>query len=125
MRIASRLLIFVLIALLAFWFTAANSGERVTVDLVVLRLTIPLPLVVFGSVLVGMLAVLLVGLKADLQTRRAIQKFREVATASAPSGRVSEPPVSETLISEPQASGKDRPDEALTAESRRPSAHQP
>jgi hypothetical protein len=97
----------------------------VTVDLVLLRLTVPLPLVVFGSVLVGMLAVLLVGLKADLQTRRAIQRFREVATASKPSSRVSELPVSETLISEPRAPGTDRPDEALTAESQRSSAHQP
>jgi len=125
MRIASRLLIFAMIALLAFWFTAANSGERVTVDLVLLRLTVPLPLVVFGSVLVGMLAVLLVGLKAVLQTRRAIQRFREVATASTPSGRVSDPPVSEPLISELPVSGTDRPDEVYSAESRKPPEHQP
>jgi len=126
MRIASRILIFVLIALLAFWFTAVNSGERVTVDLVILRLMVPLPLVVFGSVLVGMVSVLLVGLKADIQTRRAIQKFREVA-ASAASGRVPEPPVSESLASgrpvvDPTNSEISRPDEATSATSRTPPA---
>ena len=127
MRIASRILVFVLIALLAFWFTAVNSGERVTVDFVILRLTVPLPLVVFGSVLVGMLAVLFVGLKADIQTRRAIQKFREVAAAS---GRVSEPPVSDSLASERPVveqpiSEVRRPEEELSAEPRTPPAQQP
>ena len=92
MQVASRILVFLLVALAAFWFTAANSGERVTVDLVLLRLTAPLPLVVFGSVLVGMIAVLLVGLRADLETRRAILRYREVAARSTAADLASQPP---------------------------------
>ena len=92
MRTASRIFVFLLVALAAFWFTAANSGERVTIDLVLLRLTAPLPLVVFGSVLVGMIAVALVGVRADLETRRSILRYREVAARSTSADPVSEPP---------------------------------
>lgn len=83
MRLASRLLAFALVASLAFWFTSVNAGERVVVDLVVWRVTAPLPLVVFGSILIGMLSVLFVGLRADLRTRRAVERRRRLANRSA------------------------------------------
>lgn len=77
MRIWSRVLVFVVVALAAFWFTVANASERVTVDLVLFRVATSLPLLVFGAMLIGMLAVILVGLRADLQTRRALQRLRQ------------------------------------------------
>ncbi len=90
MRIWSRLLAFLVVALAAFWFTVANANERVTVDLVLFRLTTSLPLLVFGSMLIGMLAVIFVGLRADLQTRRALQRLREPAAGRSPSARSSD-----------------------------------
>lgn len=84
MRSSTRILGFVLAALAAFWFTVVNAGERVEVDLVILRIVAPLPLVVFGSVLVGMLTVMLIGLRADLHTRRMLAKYREVLEGEDP-----------------------------------------
>ncbi len=78
MRIWSRVLVFLVVALAAFWFTVANATERVTVDLVLFRVTTSLPLLVFGAMLIGMLAMIVVGLRADLQTRRALQRLRGV-----------------------------------------------
>lgn len=76
MRAWSRVLSFLLVAGLAFWFTMENAGQRVPVDLILFRVRLSLPLLVFLSVLAGMLAVLLAGLKADLRTRRAIERYR-------------------------------------------------
>lgn len=84
MRAWSRVLSFLLVAGLAFWFTVENAGQRVPVDLILFRVRLSLPLLVFLSVLAGMLAVLLAGLKADLRTRRAIERYR---WGMAPGGR--------------------------------------
>lgn len=78
MKVGSRVVAFLLAAVLAFWFAAENAGEVVTVDLLLFRLRMALPLVVLGSVLVGMLAVFLVGLRADLETRRTLRRYRRV-----------------------------------------------
>lgn len=77
MKLASRVVAFVLVALVAFWFTAENSRELVNVDLFLFRVRASLPLVVFGSMLVGMVAVFLVGLRADLRVRRLLARYRE------------------------------------------------
>lgn len=58
-------------------FAAANGGQRVRIDLgVVTFRSVSLPLVVFVSLLVGMLIVVLVGLRADLRMRRRLERYR-------------------------------------------------
>ncbi|MFQ5691262.1 MAG: lipopolysaccharide assembly protein LapA domain-containing protein [Gemmatimonadota bacterium] len=78
MKTGSRVLSFLLVTGLAFWFTVANAGLRVRVDLLLFRLSLSVPLLVFGAMLIGMLTVLLVGLKEDLRTRRVLERYREV-----------------------------------------------
>ncbi|MFQ5678807.1 MAG: LapA family protein [Gemmatimonadota bacterium] len=78
MRTGVRIAVFLAVGLAAFGFTIANSREMVTVDLLLFRLRASLPFVVLGSVLVGMVAVFLVGLRADLRTRRMLQRYRSV-----------------------------------------------
>ncbi len=106
MRIWSRVLAFLVVALAAFWFTVANASERVTLDLVLFRVTTSLPLVFFGAMLIGMLVMIIVGLRADLQTRRSLQHLRGVAGGppprSAPSTQV--PPPSAQAPSHPSPS---------------------
>ena len=88
MRAWTRLVTFLLVTLVAFWFTVENATESVTVDLVLFRLNAPLPLVVFVAMLAGMLAVLGVGLRADLHTRRMLQRYREVMEGEDPTREV-------------------------------------
>lgn len=84
MKLASRVFAFALAAVLAFWFTAENSRELVNIDLFLLRIRASLPLVVFGSMLAGMLAVFLVGLRADLRARRLLTRYREMIDGREP-----------------------------------------
>ncbi|MDX1395200.1 MAG: hypothetical protein R3195_12455 [Gemmatimonadota bacterium] len=70
MRLTSRFLGLALITLFAFWFAAENAGEMVLVDLVIFRLRISLPLLVFGSVIAGMGVSLAVGWRADRRAAR-------------------------------------------------------
>ena len=86
-RFWSRALAFVLVAGLAFWFTVANAARTVTVDLLLFRVSASVPLVVFGSVLVGMLTVFVVGLRADLQTRRTLERLRRGSERDLPTSR--------------------------------------
>ena len=79
MKFWIRALTFVVVAGLAFGFAVANGDQQVTVELGIVTLrSVSLPVLVFGSVLVGMLAVFLAGLKADLRTRRTLRRYREV-----------------------------------------------
>ena len=64
MRLISRFVGLALVILAAFWFTAANASELVTIDFAFLRIQASLPLVVFGSVLAGMGLSLFVGWRA-------------------------------------------------------------
>lgn len=60
-------------------FAAANGGELVRVDLGLVAFRgVSLPVVVFVSVLLGMAACLLVGLRADLRNRRRLRRYREL-----------------------------------------------
>lgn len=69
----------VLLAGLAAGFAVANGSERVTVELGLITVRrVSLPLVVFVSVLLGMLLVLAAGLRADLRTRRRLRRYREL-----------------------------------------------
>ena len=65
-------------AALATLFAWLNAGESVTVRLgfVTLR-SVSLPAVVFGSILFGMSLLFFTGLRADLKTRRMLERYRE------------------------------------------------
>jgi hypothetical protein len=70
MRLMTRFLGLALVILAAFWFAAANADEIVLVDLVLVRLRISLPLLVFASVLGGMALSLFAGFRAERKQRR-------------------------------------------------------
>ncbi len=77
MRVWVRTLSFLAVAGLSFGFAAANASERVTVRLGIVTLRdVSLPVVVFAAVLTGMIAVFLVGLRADLRARELLQRYR-------------------------------------------------
>ena len=63
MRTLTRILVFAVVILAAFWFTTENANELVNVDLAFIRIRASLPLVVFASILGGM------GLSAALAWR--------------------------------------------------------
>jgi uncharacterized integral membrane protein len=65
-------------AVLASLFTWFNAGELVTLRLgfVTLR-SVSLSAVVFGSILFGMALLFFAGLRADLKTRRMLERYRE------------------------------------------------
>ena len=66
-------------ALLAFWFAAANGSERVRLRLGFITFeSVSVPALVFSAALLGMIALLLVGLQADLRTRRMLRRYREI-----------------------------------------------
>lgn len=72
MRFITRTLAFVILILVAFWFTAENAGQRVQMDFAFFRLRASLPLIVFGSVLFGMGASLFVGWRANRKARSRV-----------------------------------------------------
>lgn len=77
MKIWVQALSFLAVAGLSFGFAAANASERVTLHLGIVTLRrISLPVVVFAAVLLGMIAVFLVGLRADLRARERLQRYR-------------------------------------------------
>lgn len=54
MRVLTRILVFAVFILAAFWFTTENANELVNVDLAFVRIRASLPLVVFAAILGGM-----------------------------------------------------------------------
>ena len=55
-------------------FAALNSGQRVTLRLGILTLYgIPLTVVAFGSVIAGMVIMLVAGIRSDLKVRRILR----------------------------------------------------
>lgn len=99
----TRILVFAVVILAAFWFTTENANELVNVDLAFIRIRASLPLVVFASILGGM------GLSATLAwraERRARQREASRAALAAPQSdatpRFAEDPASSSLESEEQ-----------------------
>lgn len=79
----TRILVFAVVILAAFWFTTENANELVNVDLAFIRIRASLPLVIFASILGGM------GLSATLAwraERRARQREASRAALAAPQG---------------------------------------
>lgn len=79
LKTAVRVVNVLILAALATGFAVANGGQRVDLELGLVTLRdISLPMVVFASVLLGMVLVLIAGLRADLRTRRRLRRYREV-----------------------------------------------
>jgi hypothetical protein len=76
--LAGRVAIVLGCAVVAALFAWLNAGETVTLRLgfVTLR-SVSLAAVVFGAILFGMGLLFAVGLRADLRTRRMLQRYRE------------------------------------------------
>ena len=74
MRRAAAAAVVVAVLACAVAFAALNAGERVTVDLgIVVIYRVPLTLVVFGALLLGMLAMVVVSIDSDLRVRRILR----------------------------------------------------
>jgi len=76
--VGRRMLFVAAFSAIAALFAVQNGGVRVPIHLGIVTLrSVSLPAVVFGSVIVGMLMVLLAGLRADLKTRRMLRRYRD------------------------------------------------
>ncbi len=74
-------------------FAWLNMSERVTLRLGIATVrSIPLSIVVFGSILFGMTLLFLVGLRADLKTRRMLRRYREALGQGWPPGAPGDTP---------------------------------
>lgn len=75
------------LALLAAAFAWLNGDVSVAVNLGLARLeAVPLPIVVFTAFLLGMLALFLASLKADIRTQRMLRRYREALGRDAGAG---------------------------------------
>jgi len=78
--IAIRVIGGALAVIVLAWFANANAGERVDIDFLLFAVRdVSLSVVLYGAVIVGMLLVLLVGLRTDLRARRQIQRYKRIA----------------------------------------------
>lgn len=76
--IGRRMLLVAAFAALAALFAVQNGGVRVPLNLGVVTLrSVSLPIVVFTSVILGMVLVLVAGLRADLRTRRMLRRYQD------------------------------------------------
>ncbi len=74
----SRLVVIAVLAAAAAGFAALNGGVRVTLRLGLVTLRhVPLPVVVFVAIVLGMTIVFLAGLRADVRTRHMLRRYRE------------------------------------------------
>lgn len=79
----TRILVFAVVILAAFWFTTENANELVNVDLAFIRIRASLPLVVFASILGGMGLSAMLAWRAE---RRARQREASRAALATPHG---------------------------------------
>lgn len=64
----------ILLLALSLSFASLNSGQRVTLRLGVMTLYgVPLTVVAFGSVIAGMVVMLVAGIRSDLKVRRILR----------------------------------------------------
>lgn len=72
-------------SIVAAVFAVQNGAETVQLRIGILTLrSVSLPVVVFGAVILGMLLVLLAGLRADLRTRRMLRRYQDALRGSTP-----------------------------------------
>ena len=76
--IGSRMVLVAVFSAIAALFAVQNGGVRVPLHLGIVTIrSVSLPVVVFTAVVIGMLLVLLAGLRADLKTRRMLRRYRD------------------------------------------------
>jgi hypothetical protein len=62
------------------WFAYANAGQSVDVDFGLFTLSgVSLPVLAYGSVIVGMLLVVAISWRSDLRARQALEKYDRIA----------------------------------------------
>ena len=62
------------------WFAYINGGQTVDVHLGLFTLRgVSLPVVIYGSVIAGMLLVVGVSARADLQAQKALKRYDQIA----------------------------------------------
>ena len=73
-----RLLAGLVLAVFAAVFAWLNGAAQVDLNLGLFRIrSVPLPVIVFGAFLMGMLTLFLASLKAELRTQRMLRRYRE------------------------------------------------
>lgn len=84
MRLLSgRIILVAAFTAAAFLFAVQNGGVRVPLYLGVLTIrSVSLSVVVFAAILLGMLLIILAGLRADLRTRRMLRRYRDALGGS-------------------------------------------
>lgn len=88
-RWVGRGVVLVLALVLLVWFSAAHAGQRVTLDLGLFTLRdVPLPFALYGAAILGMAFILAIGFRADLETRRLLQRYRAIAELERAAQRV-------------------------------------
>ncbi len=76
--IGRRMLFVAAFSAVAALFAVQNGAVRVPLHLGIVSIrSVSLPVVVFAAVAVGMVMVLLAGLRADLKTRRMLRRYRD------------------------------------------------
>jgi uncharacterized integral membrane protein len=64
----------IILLILSLGFASLNSGQHVTLRLGLLTLySVPLTVVAFGSVIAGMVVMLVAGVRSDLKVRRILR----------------------------------------------------
>jgi uncharacterized integral membrane protein len=65
------------------WFAYANAGQTVNLrfGLFTLR-SIPLPFALYGAVVVGMLVMLLAGLRGEMRAHDALKRYDKIAAST-------------------------------------------
>lgn len=83
--LGGRIVFILCFSVLAALFAVQNGSERVQLRLGIVTLrSVSLPAVIFGSVVLGMLIILLAGLRADLRTRRMLRRYQDALSGSRP-----------------------------------------
>ncbi|MBT8461048.1 MAG: hypothetical protein KJO44_00895 [Gemmatimonadetes bacterium] len=81
--IGRRMLFVAAFSAVAAVFAVQNGAVHVPLHLGIVRLrSVSLPVVVFTAIVVGMLMVLLAGLRADLKTRRMLRRYRDALSGA-------------------------------------------
>jgi uncharacterized integral membrane protein len=79
-KLAIRMLGGAAVVVALAWFAYANTGQYVDVHFGLFSLRdVSVPAVMYGSVIVGMLLVLGISWRSDLRTRRALERYDQIA----------------------------------------------
>lgn len=77
LRIGVRVLAGAAVLFVLGWFAYAHADQAVTLDFGLFRLRrVPLSFALYGSIILGMIIVLGVGFRSDLQTRQLLRRYR-------------------------------------------------